>query len=81
MSLSENEFSGTVSISLNSIMILPVFSTKVPTGFQQGGNTLYASDDGKKQDAAAGSGSFPFVSLPSKIAPELVLHLQNFRRN
>ncbi len=81
MSLSKNEFSGTVFISLSSIMILPVFSAKMPAGFPHGGKALYASDYGKKRDGTVGGGSFPFISFPTKVAPELVQHLQNFRRN
>lgn len=81
MGLSQNEFLGTVSISLKSIMILPIFSTKVPAGFPNCGDALYASDYGKKRDGKMENCAFPFVSFPAKIAPELVQHLQNFRRN
>jgi|GEM_PF-4678623 len=81
MGLNKGEFFETVFIGLSSIMILPVFSTKMPAGFPHGGNTLYASDYGKKRNGKMGSGSYPFVAFPSRIAPELVEHLQNFRRN
>ncbi|MCI0597102.1 MAG: hypothetical protein L0Z48_11265 [candidate division Zixibacteria bacterium] len=81
MGLNNGEFLGTVSIGLGSIMILPVFSTKMPAGFPHSGDTLYASDYGKKRDGKMEGGSYPFVAFPSRIAPELVQHLQNFRRN
>lgn len=81
MGLSQKKFLGTVSVSLSSIMILPVFSTKVSAGFPLGGNALYASDYEKKRDGKIENSAFPFVSFPSKITPELVQHLQNFRRN
>ena len=81
MGLSQGKFLGSDSISLSSIMILPIFSVKAPAGFPQWGNTLHTSDYGKKQDAAVEDGIYPFVSFPSKVAPELVLHLLDFRRN
>ena len=81
MGVSKEEFLGTVYISLSSIMILPIFAAKVLAGFPHGENNFYASDYVKNCSAALGYGSFPFVSFPSQIAPELILHLQNFRRN
>jgi hypothetical protein len=81
MGLSKEEFLGTVSIGLGSIMVLPVFSSKMPAGFPHGGNTLYASDYGKKRNGKMEGSSYPFVAFPSRIVPELVQHLQNFRRN
>jgi len=81
MGMGQNKSLGTVSIGLGSIMILPVFSTKMPTGFPHGGSALYASDYGKKRNGEMEGSSYPFVAFPSRIVPELVQHLQNFRRN
>lgn len=81
MGLNKGEFLETVSIGLGSIMILPIFSTKMPAGFPHGGNALYASDYGKKRNGKMEGTAYPFVAFPSRIVPELVQHLQNFRRN
>jgi hypothetical protein len=81
MGLSKGEFLGTVSIGLGNIMVLPVFSTKMPAGFPHGGKALYASDYGKKRNGKMEGTVYPFVAFPSRIVPELVQHLQNFRRN
>lgn len=81
MDLNKGELGRTVSIGLGSIMILPVFSAKVPAGFPHGGNALYASDYGLKRNGKMEGAAYPFVAFPSRIVPELVQHLQNFRRN
>ena len=81
MGLNKGEFLETVFVGLSSIMILPIFSTKMPAGFLNEGKALYASDYGKKRNGKMEGTVYPFVAFPSRIVPELVQHLQNFRRN
>lgn len=81
MGLNKGEFLETVFVGLSSIMILPIFSTKMPAGFPHGGSALYSSDYGKKRNGNMEGTAYPFIAFPSRIVPELVQHLQNFRRN
>lgn len=81
MGLSRREFLGTVSVSLSSIMILPIFSAKPLAVFQSWGEDFYPSEYGRNYGSVVDGCSFPIVSFPSKVAPELAEHLQHFRRN
>lgn len=81
MGLSRREFLGTVSVSLGSFLVLPVFSAKPLGAFQDWAKHFYPSDYGKNYGSAADGCSFPIVSFPSKVEPQLAEHLQHFRRN
>lgn len=81
MGLSQDKYLGTVSVGLSSIMILPVFSANPLRAFQSWAGHFYPSDYGKNYGPAADGCPFPMVSFPSKVEPQLVEHLQHFRRN
>jgi spermidine/putrescine-binding protein len=81
MSLTRRSFLGIATASAGALLFAPVFNTRPAAAVQSWAEELYLFDWGKNYGSAADGCSFPVISYPSKVEPQLVRHLENFRKN